>query len=127
MFGPREVTWRELVGWLEPPQGVRLFRQVPGGASHRPVDDGEMDATIRAPYFDAFRLQKDATDEACWLWMSWMLAITTVGHYVSLRRGTLDDAAWSRVRRIPAKLGQCTVFSGTVRCTGREWVERFAR
>jgi len=53
--------------------------------------------------------------------------ITTVGHYVSFLRATLDDEAWKRVQRIPSELGECTVDSGSIRCSGEEWMARFAK
>jgi hypothetical protein len=41
--------------------------------------------------------------------------------------GTMSDAAWAAARRLPLTLGDCTVMSGTVRCTAAKWVNRLAR
>jgi hypothetical protein len=72
-----------------------------------------------------YRFQRTALDERPWLWVDWCLTITTVGHHVAFERGALDDEAWKRVRQIPRKLGECTIDSGTIRCS--EWMARFAK
>lgn len=119
------MTWEELLGWIAPPDGHALFRQTP--AENVRVDPTTHGELIRSPYFDQFRVQRLATDDDPWLWLGWMLAIPRVGHYVQLRRGTLDDASWARVQQLPAQLAPCTVLSGSVRCSGEEWLERWLR
>ena len=127
VFGPREVTWRQQLAWIGPPPEMKLFEQMFGGRGNRPVAATEMDAVIRSPFIAMHRLQERAEDERPWLWIQWSLTITTTGHYVSLRRGTMSDEDWARVTRVPAHLGACTVMSGTVRCSGEEWMARWAK
>ncbi len=124
VWGRRPTSWRELLSWIAPPDGVRLFERLPGGKRTRALAPDELIPIITSPFFGVFRLQRTAEDETPWLWLSWSLAITTVGHHVAIQRGTLADADWDRVRALPGHLGDCQVISGTVRCSGAEWVER---
>lgn len=125
VWGPRELTWNAVLGWIEPPAGVRLYEQMPGDKGNRLLSDEELAALIKAPCTGMYRLQAGADAERPWLWVQWGLCITVVGHYLSLQRGALDGAAWARALRLPRHLDPCTVFSGTVRCDAEEWLARW--
>lgn len=124
VWGEREVTWDELLGWLEPPPGLELYEQRHREA-HRLLTPEERAAVVRAPCFDVFRLQANATDEVPALFVSWKLAVTRVGHYFNVTRGTADDLLWARAQQLPAQLGPTSIISGTVRTTGEEWLGRW--
>lgn len=121
VWGPRTVTWRELREWLDVPGGLGIFEQRAGG--HLRVEDES--TPVPAPCFGRFRFQQRAEDEP-WLAVTWSLAVAQTGHYLTIERGTCDDAAWERATQLPSALGDCEVLSGTVRCTGKEWVETWA-
>lgn len=123
VWGDLEVSWSDLLAWIAPPPDLRLFIQRPG--RNLLLDPERASEPIRSPTLGMFRLQRDADAEEPWLWICWALAITRVGHYFSLIRGTLDDPSWARMQRLPAHLGPCTVRSGTIRVTGEEWLERW--
>jgi len=122
--GSAEVCLAELLQWMGAPSGLRIYEQLPGAQGNREVGAAELAAPIKAPHHRTYRVQATAHDEPPWVWMRWMLAVTTAGHYVAFTRGTAGDDAWSVVRRIPEKLGECTVDSGTLRCSGPEWLAR---
>jgi hypothetical protein len=123
--GPQEVTWREMLGWLEPPDGVRLFEQMSGGKGNVLLSEEKIEAVVKAPCFEMYRLQRSAEDRDPWLWIHWSLCMTVVGHYLVLRRGALDSVAWGRVLELPRRLGACTVSSGAIRCDAEEWLVKW--
>jgi hypothetical protein len=124
VWGPREVTWTELLKWIAPPRGVLLFEQNAKGNVR--VEAAKQRKAIEPPYIDTFRLQRNASDEDPWLWVEWMLTVSKTGHYFSVTRGTLDDRSWARVQRLPEHLGPCTVLSGGVQVPGKAWLEKIA-
>ncbi len=123
VFGAREVTWTELRQWLAVPDELDMYDQT---SVDTLIDHAKDDEVIKSPCFGLHKFQTAAGVEAPWISVAMMLAITTKGHYFSVHRGTCDDAAWEHAKQLPAQLGPCEVMSGTVRCTGEEWIAKWA-
>jgi len=123
--GPQEVTWNQLREWLGVPSDYVLHDQT--GDKLTPLDPASFDTPITGPYYMPTRVQAVATpkSEKPWLWVMWMLGIGTVGHYLSINRGTCDDASWARAVRLPQHLGPTDVMSGTVKCSSATWLEKW--
>lgn len=121
VWGPREVTWNELLQWLAPERGIELFRQRTGGDVLVPTEERERVAV--GPCHAMYRLQRTPSDERPSVFVSWMLSIGRTGHYFSITRDQLSDhAQWSRALRLPEHLGECEVMSGGIRTTGALWL-----
>ena len=125
VWGPREVSWTQLREWLGVPADYVLHDQT--GDKLTPLDPASLDTKITGPYHVPTRVQAVTTpkSERPWLWVMWMLGAGAVGHYLSISRGTCDDASWARAVRLPEHLGPSNVMSGTVKCSSATWLEKW--
>ncbi len=124
VWGPRELSWAELLQWLAPADGIELYRQRSSG--HELVTLEERTRVVVGPCHEMYRLQRTASDERPSMFVSWMLSIGKRGHYFSITRDQLTDhAAWSRALRLPAQLDDCEVMSGGIRTTGERWLSEW--
>lgn len=125
VWGESGLSWNELLGFIDPPRSLDLYQQGTDRVPHCRVALEDRDTTISGPLYQMFRLQEAVEVERPWLFVSWMVGMSSTGHYFSVSRGTIDDDSWARVRRLPGLLGPCTVMSGSVRCSGDEWVKKW--
>jgi len=123
VWGEREVAWSDLLTWLDAPASIRVFERDHVNSAMSPVS--QLTDPIKAPCFGMYHLQRSPADQAPWVSIHWMLAFPGAGHYFTLTRGSADDQAWDRMRRLPEKLGECNVLSGTVRAGSAEWIRRW--